>query len=130
MEMPLPAAFMKLQVVGSFPNDYTIRGHGEDRHVTQHVRLIAELGGEEAKPLVYEQSVRAGMADLLESIRTGRATCVSATDAWASTAVAIAARQAAATGREVVLPSVPVSISKIGTWNSAVNTRAFNPGGS
>ena len=50
--------------------------------MTQHIRLIAELGGEEAKPLIYEQSVRAGMADLLDSIRTGRAPCVPVADAW------------------------------------------------
>ena len=106
---------MKLQIVESFPNGGTMRGHGEDRKVTQHIRLIAELGGEGAKPLVYEQSVRAGMADLLDSIRTGRAPCVSMADAWTSTAVAIAARQAAATRREVVLSTIPASISGTNT---------------
>jgi predicted dehydrogenase len=111
-EAPLQSTFMKLQVIESFPNGGTLRGHGEDRQVTQHVRLIAELGGEEAKPLIYEQSVRAGMADLLNSIRTGRAPCVPTADAWTSTAVAIAARQAAATRREVVLSTMPAGISR------------------
>jgi predicted dehydrogenase len=111
-EAPLPAAFMKVQIMESLPSDHLMRGHGEDRHVTQHVRLIAELGGEEAKPLVYEQSVRAGMADLLDSVRIRRAPCVPAADVWSSTAVAIAARQAAATRREVVLSTMPVSISR------------------
>jgi predicted dehydrogenase len=112
-EAPLPEAFMKLQIVESLPNDRLIRGHGEDRHVTQHVRLIADLGGADVKPLVYEQSVRAGMADLLDSIRIGRAPGVPAADAWSSTAVAIAARQAAATRHEVVLDIMPASISQI-----------------
>lgn len=111
-EAPLESTFMKLQIVESFPNGSTMCGHGEDRQVTQHIRLIAELGGEDAKPLVYEQSVRAGMADLLDSIRTGHAPCVPTADAWNSTAVAIAARQAAATRREVVFPTMPASISR------------------
>jgi predicted dehydrogenase len=114
-EAPLPGASMNLQIVESFPNDCIMRGHGEDRHVTKHVRLIAELGGEDAKPLVYEQSVRAGMADLLHSIRVGRAPCVTAANVWSSTAVAVAARQAAARRLEVVLSTIPAGISQVDT---------------
>ncbi|MEP6774132.1 MAG: Gfo/Idh/MocA family oxidoreductase [Chloroflexota bacterium] len=121
-EAPLPGAFMKLQVVESFPNGCIMRGRAEDRRVTTRVRLIADLGREDAKPLVYEQSVRAGMSDLLDSIRVGRVPCVSGVDAWSSTATAVAARQAAATRREVLLSTMPASISQIDTWNSATNT--------
>ena len=110
-ERLLPAAFIEIQIVEHFPSDYLMHGHGEDRRVDKRVRLIAELGGEDAKPLVYEQSVRAGMADLLDSIRAGRAPCVPAADAWSSTAAAIAARQAALTRREVSVSTIPVSIS-------------------
>ena len=111
-EAPLPAAFMKLQVVESFPNGCTMRGRDEDQPVTKHVRLIADLGGDEAKSLVYEQSVRAGMSNLLDSITTGHEPCVPVADAWTSTAVAVAAREAAATRREVSISPLPISIPR------------------
>lgn len=112
-EVPLPGASLRLRTVESFPRNHIMRGHGIDRPVTKHIHLTAELGGDDAKPLVYEQSVRSGMADLLDSIRAGRAPCVPSADAWLSTATAIAAREAAATHREMLLPTMPASISQL-----------------
>lgn len=109
-EVLLPRASLKVQILESFPADRIMQGHGDRRRITKHVRVVAELGGEDAKPRVYEQSVRAGMADVLNSISASAPPCVSAADVWWSTATAIAAREAAVTHREVLVSSVPAGI--------------------
>jgi hypothetical protein len=61
-----------------------------------------------AKPRVYRESVRAGLADLLAAIAGGGQPRVSPADGWHSLAVALAAQQAADTGvaaRPATLPA-------------------------
>ena len=62
-------------------HDHTGRGRSSDlvqprevRQVTCRVRLAATLGGEAAKALVFRESVRAALADLVGAIGTGAAT--------------------------------------------------------
>ena len=71
------------------------------------LHLRATLGGQAAKPRVYRESIRAGLADLLAAITTGTAPAVTPTDAWTSLATALATGQSAATGtatRPATLP--------------------------
>jgi predicted dehydrogenase len=75
------------------------RGRGEIRPVTCRVRLGATLGGEEAKAHLFRESVRAGFADLVDAIRTGRKPTVSGSEAHESLATAVAAQAAADSGR-------------------------------
>jgi predicted dehydrogenase len=75
------------------------RSRGEVRPVTCRVRLAATLGGEEAKGHVFRESVRAGFADLVDAIRTGRQPTVSGSEAHESLATAVAAQAAADSGR-------------------------------
>jgi predicted dehydrogenase len=63
-----------------------------------HLRLWATLGGVAAKPRVYRESVRAGLADLLTAIAGDGQPLVSPADGWHSLAVALAAQDAADTG--------------------------------
>jgi predicted dehydrogenase len=84
------------QVVGVAPAWYS---RGEIRQVTCRVRLAATLGGEEAKAHVFGESVRAGFADLVGAIRTGRQPTVSGREAHESLATAVAAQAAADSGR-------------------------------
>jgi hypothetical protein len=51
-----------------------------------------------AKPRVYRESVRAGLADLLAAVAGGGQPLVSPADGWHSLAVALAAQDAADTG--------------------------------
>jgi predicted dehydrogenase len=105
-EAPLPSAQVVCEVVESYPAGKPMRGHGEERHVTAHARLRVGLGGEAAKGLVYEQSVRAGMRRFVSAIREDRAGAapLPATDLWYSTTIAIAAREAAASRCERAVP--------------------------
>jgi predicted dehydrogenase len=82
------------------------RAGGETRPVSHRIRLRATLGGAAAKQHVYRESVRAGLADLLAAARTDREPLVAARDAWESLAAAVAARQAAASGRRVAPPTL------------------------
>jgi predicted dehydrogenase len=75
------------------------RSRGEVNPVTCRVRLRATLGGEEAKAHVYRESVRAGFADLVDAIRAGRPPTVSGREAHESLATAVAAQEAADSGR-------------------------------
>ena len=71
------------------------------------LHLRATLGGQAAKPRVYRESVRAGLADLLAAIADGGQPLVTPADAWRSLAVALAAQEAADTGaaaRPATLP--------------------------
>jgi predicted dehydrogenase len=83
------------------------RGGGQVRPVSHHVRVQATLGGAAAKQHVYRESVRAGVADLVAAVRTGREPLVATDDAWASLATAVAARQAARSGRPAAPPAFP-----------------------
>jgi predicted dehydrogenase len=49
----------------------------------------------------------AGIADLVAAVRTGREPLVATADAWASLATAVAAHQAATSGRRVAPPAFP-----------------------
>ena len=84
-----------------------MRGRGEERRITARVQLRATLGGQEAKMVVYEQCVRAGMSGLLAAITSHDLGVVSTIDLWASTATAVAAREAAASHREIAIQAVP-----------------------
>jgi predicted dehydrogenase len=71
------------------------------------LHLRATLGGQAAKPRVYRESVRAGLADLLAAITTGTTPTVTPADAWTSLATALATRQSAATGTAVRPATLP-----------------------
>jgi predicted dehydrogenase len=75
------------------------RSRGEVHPVTCRVRLRATLGGAEAKSRVYRESVRAGFADLVDAIRADRPPTVSGRKAYDSLATAVAAQEAADSGR-------------------------------
>ncbi|TRV81067.1 Gfo/Idh/MocA family oxidoreductase [Streptomyces sp. 130] len=76
------------------------RGRGEERTVPHRVTAVLDLGGEPRKPYVYAQSVRAAMADLVRSARTGEPPVAGPVSGFAAVAVAEAATVAAATGTE------------------------------
>ena len=78
-----------------------MRGHGEERRVDARVVVEASLGGSAAKLLVYEQGVRAGLAALLAAVEDGRTWVIPPADLWSSMVVAVAAREAAASGQAV-----------------------------
>ena len=106
-EDPLPNAKLEFYVTERFPGGLTMRGRGEERRITARVHLHATLGGQQSKMLVYEQCVRAGMAGLIAAIRHKGLAVLSTSDLWTSTATAIAAREAASSHQEVVMPSMP-----------------------
>jgi predicted dehydrogenase len=71
------------------------------------LHLRATLGGQAARPRVYRESVRAGLADLLAAITTGTTPAVTPADAWTSLSTALAAQESAATGTAVRPASLP-----------------------
>jgi predicted dehydrogenase len=83
------------------------RGGGHTRPVSHHVQVYATLGGPAAKQHVYRESVQAGVADLVAAVRGGREPLVATQDAWESLATAVAAREAAVSGRRVAPPAFP-----------------------
>jgi hypothetical protein len=93
-EPALPQAALDFQVLESYTADRIMRGGESTRHVTARVRLHATLGDSDAKSMMYEQCVRAGMADLVGVIRGRGAAGITPPALWASTAVAVAARAA------------------------------------
>jgi predicted dehydrogenase len=105
-EPALPGAHLGWRVVERFPGGQRMRGRGQECLATARVQLEAALGGPEAKQTVYEQSVRAGMADLLAAI-FGSPPGVPYADMWSSTAVAVACHQAALFGCAVSVPPAP-----------------------
>jgi predicted dehydrogenase len=96
-----------IEVVQVYGEPQPWRGGGERRPVSHRLRLWATLGAEAAKEHVYRESVRAGLADLVDAVRTDREPLVAARDAWESLAIAIAARQAAESGRRVAPAAFP-----------------------
>jgi predicted dehydrogenase len=85
----------------------TARGCGHDLHVPHHVRLHLTLGGPPAKAAVYAESVRAAMADLVRSARTGTTPRSGIDTGTAATLLALAATRAAELQQSVNLPGVP-----------------------
>jgi predicted dehydrogenase len=106
-EPPLPGASLEWGVIQRFEGGRVMRGRGTQRRILAQIRLRATLGGQDAKMIVYEQCVRAGMARLVAAIREGRPAGVSASDLWTSTAVAVVAREVAISRCEVALPPMP-----------------------
>jgi predicted dehydrogenase len=76
------------------------RGRGLDLHVPHHVELHLVLGGDDAKPHVYAESVRAALTDLVAAA-AGPAPRSGGPEAVAALAVALAATRAASEGRHV-----------------------------
>ena len=77
----------------------TRRARDEEREVTHRVEVRATLGGAAVKMAVYRESVRAGLADLVEAVRTGGSPAITFADIFGSLATALAAQQAADAGR-------------------------------
>jgi predicted dehydrogenase len=100
---------LAVQVVQAYGQPRPWRGGGQARPVSHRVRLHATLGGVAAKGHVYRESVRAGVADLLAAVHTGREPLVGARTAWEGLATAAAAREAAGFGRRVAPPTLPWS---------------------
>jgi predicted dehydrogenase len=100
-EPRLADARLSWQVVEQYPGGRLMRGRGQEHRVDARVVVDASLGGVAAKQAVYEQSLRANLAALLAGVEDGRQWVISPEDLWASTAVAVAAREAADTGRMV-----------------------------
>jgi predicted dehydrogenase len=103
-EPPLPGASLSWRIVEQFPGGRVMKGRGEERSIYARVEVQASLGEPAVKQAVYEQSVRAGMAALLAAVEGGFAWVIPPGDLWSSTAVAIAAREAAASGKAVTYP--------------------------
>jgi predicted dehydrogenase len=67
------------------------RGRGRAIDLPHHVRVELTLGGHDAKPDAYRESVRAAMTDLATCVTEGRAPCSGAREGAAAVAVATAA---------------------------------------
>jgi predicted dehydrogenase len=100
-ESLLPEARLSWRTIEQFPGGRMMKGHGEERCIDAKVVVEASLGQPDAKLTIYEQSVRAGLAALLAAIDSGRSWVIPPDDLWASTAVAIAAREASVSGAVV-----------------------------
>jgi predicted dehydrogenase len=96
-----PGASWSWRIAERFPGNRKMKGHGEERRINARVVLEARLGNPEAKLTVYEQSVRAGLAAVLSAIENGNSWVIPPDELWASTAVAIAAQEAATSGKAV-----------------------------
>ncbi|MET0741002.1 MAG: Gfo/Idh/MocA family oxidoreductase, partial [Candidatus Nanopelagicales bacterium] len=79
----------------------TARAGGVERLVPHRVRLTANLGGPAAKTSAYQASVRAALIDLQDCVRTGRTPTASAAEGLSTITTALAAREAAHTGRTI-----------------------------
>jgi predicted dehydrogenase len=87
-----------------------VRARGVSRELPHRVRVELTLGGHDAKPAAYAESVRAAMTDLLGRIADGGAPVSGAAEGAAAVAVAIAAARAAQHGRAEPLSSPPVPV--------------------
>ncbi len=97
----LPEASLSWRIVERFPGSQVMKGHGEERRIYARVVVEANLGEPAAKLSVYEQSIRAGLAALMAAVEDGLAWVIPPADLWSSIAVAVAAREAAASGQAV-----------------------------
>ncbi|MFD5567302.1 Gfo/Idh/MocA family protein [Streptomyces cadmiisoli] len=79
------------------------RGRGVTRSVPHRVDCRVDLGGEDLKPHVYAESVRAAMTDLLHCAAHGGTPRADATAGLTAVAVARAATRSAQSGRTVTL---------------------------
>src|ERR1700686_3616840 len=102
---------VEVSQVGAFGNNGPWRARRESRDVSTRVRVRASLGGEPAKPYVYQESVRAGMVDLVSAILEDRLPRVAGVDVWASLASAVAAREGAQSAQPVVPAELPADLS-------------------
>jgi predicted dehydrogenase len=73
-------------------------GRGVARSVPHRAEAVIDLGGEERKPYVYKESVRAAVADLLRCASDGSTPVADAYAGLTAVAVAEAATRAAGTG--------------------------------
>ncbi|MFF2998665.1 Gfo/Idh/MocA family protein [Streptomyces sp. NPDC057950] len=74
------------------------RGRGVTRAVPHRVDVVLDLGGEERKPYVYAESVRAAVADLVRCAETGGTPVADARAGVSAVAVAEAATRATVSG--------------------------------
>ena len=102
---------VEVSQVETYGNHGPWRARGESRDVSTRVRVRASLGGEPAKPYVYQESVRAGMVDLVSAILEDRLPRVAGVDVWASLASAVAAREAARSAQPVLPAELPADPS-------------------
>ncbi|MFF2847540.1 Gfo/Idh/MocA family oxidoreductase [Streptomyces sp. NPDC058001] len=79
------------------------RGRGITRSVPHRVDCVIDLGGEDRKPHVYAESVRAAMTDLLHCAAHGGTPQADARAGLTALAVARAATRSAQSGRTVAL---------------------------
>ena len=102
---------VEVSQIETYANHRPWRARSESRDVSTRVRVRASLGGEPAKPYVYQESVRAGMVDLVSAILEDRLPRVAGVDVWASLASAVAAREAARSAQPVVPAELPADLS-------------------
>jgi predicted dehydrogenase len=81
------------------------RGRGSQLHLPHHVRVTLTLGGPEAKPVAYAESVRAALSDLTTCIRTGASPFSGVREGAAAVAVAAAATRSASEQCHVSVPA-------------------------
>lgn len=86
------------------------RGRGAALDVPHHVRVELTLGGHEAKPEAYAESVRAALTDLTTCITTGGTPISGVRQGAAAVAVATAAKRSARDLRSVRITPTPVHV--------------------
>ena len=84
------------------------RARGVTRELPHRVRVELTLGGHDAKPTAYAESVRAAMTDLVARVADGGAPASGAAEGAAAVAMATAATRAARSGRAESLVPTPV----------------------
>jgi predicted dehydrogenase len=91
------------------------RGRGADLRLPHHVRLQLTLGGHDAKPVAYAESVRAALTDLVTCATTGSTPVSGVREGAAAVAAAVAATRAAEERRHVqVQELVSARLSRFG----------------
>jgi predicted dehydrogenase len=86
------------------------RGRGIELDVPHHVRVELTLGGHDAKPEAYAESVRAALTDLTSCITTGATPFSGVRQGAAAVAVATAATRSARDHRSVRIAPTPVHV--------------------
>ena len=84
------------------------RGRGVALHAPHHVQIELTLGGHDAKPHAYAESVRAALSDLTARIADGGRPQSGAVEGAAAVAVATAATRSARHGRAEPISATPV----------------------
>ena len=88
------------------------RGRGVALDVPHHVRVELTLGGHDAKPRAYAESVRAAMTDLVGRIADGSRPASGVLEGAAAVAVATAATRSARLGSAVPLTGSPTPVPR------------------